>query len=124
MSFVVLIQSFGLNISDALQIDEFINHMQFHSEQHGDSFVMFLSKHYGELKVNHEKEHQGEKEEHEQLPFKQLSQVSSISVFLIRMYDEKFKVPEFSVFKKHRFFYKASTSTLFLKEFFQPPKFL
>ncbi len=64
-----MIQSFGLCFDDMVQIDEFIEHAQFHSEAYGDNVIVFISKHYGELKADHEKDHQEEKEDHEKLPF-------------------------------------------------------
>ena len=83
LSLVILIQSLGISIADIAQIDEFIEHAQFHSEQHGDNVLVFISKHYGELKASHEKEHQEEKEDHEQLPFQHQSHISLIPAFVL-----------------------------------------
>ena len=58
LSFLILLQSFGISFNDLSQIDEFIEHAQFHSEQYGDNVFVFISKHYGELKTDHDKEHQ------------------------------------------------------------------
>lgn len=62
-------QSFNFGASDILQLDELIEHAQFHKQEYGDNFFVFLSKHYGELKAEHSENHQEEQNEHEQLPF-------------------------------------------------------
>lgn len=122
LSFVILIQSFGISLADITQIDEFIEHAQFHSEQYGDNIIVFVSKHYGELKANHEKEHQEEKENHEQLPFQHHSHVSSIQAFVLNSNNQEFKTPEFSETNSHNFYYQAPSSSLHSEGLFQPPR--
>jgi len=123
LSFVILIQSFGIGLADLTQIDEFIEHAQFHSEQYGDNVLVFISKHYGELKAEHNKEHQEEKEDHEQLPFQQHSHISSIiASFVVTTYKEEIKTAEFSEFKAHHFYYQEPSSSLHLEGLFQPPR--
>ena len=122
LSLVILIQSLGISIADIAQIDEFIEHAQFHSEQHGDNVLVFISKHYGELKASHEKEHQEEKEDHEQLPFQHQSHISLIPAFVLNTKIEDFKIFEFSEFKTHTFHYQAPSSSLHSEGLFQPPR--
>lgn len=122
LSLVILMQSFGLGISDISQIDEFIEHAQFHNEQYGDNIIVFIAKHYGELKADHEKEHQEEKEDHEKLPFKQYSHLSSISAFVLNTHKSEFKSLEFSEFRTHTFFYQEPSSSLHSEGLFQPPR--
>ena len=69
LSFLVLFQSFNLDLSDLAYIDEFLEHAEFHSEKYGDNFIVFISKHYGEMQKDHSRDHQEEKQEHEELPF-------------------------------------------------------
>ena len=69
LSFLVLFQSFNLDLSDLAHIDELLEHAEFHSEKYGDNFLVFISKHYGELQKDHSRDHQEEKQEHEELPF-------------------------------------------------------
>lgn len=69
LSFLVLFQSFNLDLSDLAHIDELIEHAQFHSDKYGDNFLVFISKHYGDLEKEHKADHQEEKEDHEELPF-------------------------------------------------------
>lgn len=122
LSLVILIQSFGVGISNIAQIDEFIEHAQFHSEQYGDNVLVFISKHYGELKADHNREHQEEKEDHEQLPFQHQSHISLITAFVLNSKKEEFKFVEIPKFKTHHFYYQASTSSLHLRGLFQPPR--
>ena len=60
-------QSIGIHLSDLVQLDEFIEHAQFHSKEYGDNVFVFISKHYGELKAEHDAQHKEEQEEHQQL---------------------------------------------------------
>lgn len=122
LSIIILIQSFGIIITDIAQIDEFIEHAQFHSEQYADNIFVFISKHYGDLKVAHYKDHQEEKEDHEQLPFQQHLQLSSTTAFVITTYKEEIKTIEFSEFKSHHFHYQELSSSIHLDNPFQPPR--
>lgn len=122
LSFLVLLQSFGLHFDDLVQIDEFVEHAQFHSEQYGDNVVVFISKHYGKLKAEHEKEHQEEEQEHEELPFQHQSHTSCITDFTLNTYVSEFKAPEFSEFSIANFYYQASSSSLHSEGLFQPPR--
>jgi hypothetical protein len=122
LSFVIIIQSFGVALSDISQIDEFIEHAQFHSAQYGDNVLVFISKHYGDLKAEHDKEHQEEKEEHEKLPFQQHSQLSSIQYFVLNTEKISVDALAFSDFKADNFRYLAPSSALYSDSPFQPPR--
>lgn len=121
-SFLILIQSIGLGVNDIAQIDEFIEHAQYHNEQFGDNIFVFISKHYGELKADHAKNHQEEKKDHEQLPFQHCSHISSVVAFFSSINKEEFKIIEFSEFKTHKFHYQAPSSSLHSEGLFQPPR--
>jgi hypothetical protein len=122
LSFIILVQSLGIGLADVAQIDEFIEHAQFHSEQYGDNVLVFISKHYGELKADHDRDHQEEKEDHEELPFQHQSHISSITAFVLNTPREEFKTPEFPEFKTHNFYYQAPSSSLHSEGLFQPPR--
>lgn len=122
LSTVILLQSFGLHIDDLVQIDEFIAHAQFHSEQYGDNVLVFISKHYGELKVAHDQEHQEEREEHEQLPFQHNSQTLCVTDFTFNSSFLELNdliLPEFRTFN---FYYQAPFSSLHSEGILQPPR--
>lgn len=120
---VILLKSFGLHFSDIVQIDELIEHAQFHNEQYGDNFLLFISKHYGELEADHEKEHQEEKEDHEELPLKHQSHVASATYFVLDDFKQDIKTPEFSEFQAPNSHYRIHSSSLHSEGFFQPPRF-
>ncbi|QFZ53670.1 hypothetical protein FEZ18_02055 [Oceanihabitans sp. IOP_32] len=122
LSFIILIQSFGINLNDLSQIDEFIEHAKFHNEAHGDNLFMFISKHYGELKAEHDKNHQEEKEDHEKLPFKQQTHVASMTYFFQFTNKNGFRTLEFSEFRKHHFYYQPPSSSWHSDNLFQPPR--
>ncbi len=125
ISLIILMQSFGVSFNDISQIDKFIEHAQFHSKQYGDNVFVFISKHYGELKADHDKEHQEEKEDHEQLPFNHnnCSHISSLTVFVLNSFKQKLTTPDFSEQTETNFFYQAPSSSLHSEGLFQPPRY-
>lgn len=115
-------QNSGLHIDDIVQIDEFIEHSKFHNEQYGDNVFEFISKHYGELKAEHEKEHQEEKDEHEELPFKHHSHIASLTISDLNSNVIEIITPDFSELTTDNFYYQPPTSSLHSKGLFQPPQ--
>lgn len=122
LSFLMLFQSIGITLNDISQIDEIIEHIEFHNEEYGDNFFVFISKHYGELKSDHEKKNHNEKEDHEKLPFQSQSNLVSSTLFTLVSIKTEFLALSFSEFKKHDFFYNKSFSTIHLDGLFQPPQ--
>ena len=123
LSTIILLQSIGVTIHDIAQIDDFIEHANYHNEQYGDNVLVFISKHYGDLKATHEREHHEEKQEHEQLPFHHQSHVCSISAFILSNSIEEIAVIQFSDYKSHNFIYQEPSSSLIKETPFQPPRF-
>ena len=123
-AFLILFQSFNISIGELAQLDEFIEHASFHKEQYGDSLLVFISKHYGELKAEHQKNHQEEQEEHENLPFQHQSCthhiVNAFVLFSALTTKEKFEV---NSEKAENFYYLQSDSSGFTSGIFQPPRF-
>ena len=121
LSLIILLQSLGFNFSDIAQIDEFIEHASFHSEEYGDNVFVFISKHYGELKKDHEEKHQDEKDDHNQLPFQNQSP-STIIVFALDINSLEFDTLEFPEFNSPNFYYQDTFSTIHSGEILQPPR--
>ena len=119
---MVLFQSFNLPIDDILDLDKLVEHYQFHSEKHGDNFVVFLSKHYGELKAEHQQQHQEEQQEHEDLPFQQNCHSPSSVVFIASHTLGYSSQPEISLTRTDNFLYNASYSLVLSDGPFQPPQ--
>lgn len=122
ISLLILVQSFNVHINDIIELDELIEHAQFHAEEHGDNFLVFISKHYGELKAEHSEKHQEEQEEHEQLPFQHQGQTASLYAFVLNQAPENTVVIDFSLEGDTNFFYQASYYSLDQEGLFQPPR--
>lgn len=123
LSSLILMQSLHVDYDDIVQIDELIEHAQFHKAEYGDNFFVFISKHYGELKEDHSKNHQEEQKDHEELPFQCHDHLLTITAFVIEEYFLDIEAAEFLEFKDNRFHYQPSQSTLHKKGLLQPPKF-
>lgn len=122
LSSTILFQSFNFGLVDVFRIDELVEHRSFHFDEYGDNFIVFLSKHYGELKQEHSKKHQEEKEDHEKLPFKhQLGASSSLVFFLDQAPIQILKIEVF-LDRNSNFFYKEPYSLFEKPRVFQPPK--
>jgi len=122
ISLLILVQSFNIHFDDIIELDELIEHAQFHAEEHGDNFLVFLSKHYGELKAEHSQKHQEEKEDHEQLPFQHQSQTTSLYVFVLNQVSENSLEIDFALDRDSNFFYQASYHSLTPDGLLQPPR--
>ncbi|MCB0381726.1 MAG: hypothetical protein KDD05_00010 [Psychroserpens sp.] len=123
LSFLILTQSLRIDYDDIIQIDDLIEHAQFHKAEYGDNFFVFISKHYGELKDDHTKNHQEEEKDHEQLPFQCHDQLVTITAFVIQKCFLNIESIELLELKDYRFHYESSLSTLHKKGLLQPPKF-
>ncbi|ULC59978.1 hypothetical protein MBM09_03100 [Flaviramulus sp. BrNp1-15] len=119
-SFLILIQSFNINIEDISKLNTLLEHAKFHQKTYGDTFIEFLSEHYGEQMVSHQENHK----EHKDLPFKDhkhmLCHVNT--AFILTPY-----TANLIVYKLHKeiplnFFYKESFSKFEKHSVFQPPK--
>ncbi|NER19046.1 hypothetical protein [Spongiivirga citrea] len=121
LSFLLFAQSMNIGINDIILVDELFEHAQFHKAKYGDNFLVFLSKHYGEQKLEHSEKHQEEHQDHEKLPFQQQTQSTLISVLVIND-----SVPiDWSISssdKVENYHYQPPSSSPFKSGIFQPPK--
>ncbi|MBC2838468.1 hypothetical protein [Robiginitalea sp. SC105] len=119
---LMLLQSFHMSVSDLVRLDELLEHASYHQQEFGDNFMAFLSKHYGDEKEQHNREHQEEQPQHEQLPFQQLAHLSGAHTFILKKPGfEIIGIPESPV-KKHHFHYLSSLSSPYQSGVFQPPR--
>ncbi len=110
-SLLILFQSFNLPIDDLLEMDELVEHFQFHSQEYGDNILVFLSKHYGELKADHHQKHKEEQKEHEELPFQHHCSSLTTVVFIsnkIPEYHARIRVAENKTSNFHYFTFYTS----------------
>ncbi|MFL0353404.1 hypothetical protein [Xanthomarina sp. GH4-25] len=119
-SFLILFQSFNLSFEDFSKLSTLLEHAQYHQENYGDSFVDFISEHYGDAKFQHENNH----EEHEDLPFKHHHQtcVHANAAFTLPTSNFTLEYQPFIAIPCN-FFYKESISLFEKSSIFQPPKF-
>lgn len=122
VSLLILVQSFNIHFSDIVELDELIEHAQFHAEEYGDNFLVFISKHYGELKAEHSKKHQEEREEHEQLPFQHQCQTALLSAFVLNQTPDYPLEIDLVVCLDSNYFYQVSYHSLAQEGLFQPPQ--
>lgn len=117
---IILFQSFDVSLADASKWSALLEHAAYHQQAYGDSFVDFISEHYGEASVQHEGAHS----EHESLPFKSNDHHSchvnnsfTLQTFdFINYYKPIVEVP-------FNFCYKEPVSLFEKPSVFQPPKF-
>lgn len=124
LSFLLLLQSSNIHLMDIAQIDEFIEHAQFHKEQYGDNLFVFISKHYGNLKEDHNRQHQEERSDHEKLPFDHnCQQVTTSTAFVLTLFDSFLKTTDFKDSSEANFHYQDASSSLHSSSILQPPQF-
>ena len=122
LSLLLLVQSFNLDMVDVAQLDDFLTHAQFHKEKYGDNLLVFISKHYGELKKQHDLEHSEEKQDHEELPFNHQTCSHFSTAFVIIGADILLLKTAPAADTSSNFFYQESNYPKQNSDIFQPPK--
>ncbi|MEQ5790840.1 hypothetical protein J4E06_07240 [Muricauda sp. NFXS6] len=123
ISLLLLLQSSNVHFKDLVELGQLVEHYQFHNKEYGDNFMVFVSKHYGELKASHSEKHQEEKKEHEKLPF-QHHQAPCAQPLVFVLGQENFinSYSEIPLASKGNFHYQMSYSLIWGDDPFQPPK--
>lgn len=118
-SFLILAQSINFSFEDFSKLSLLFEHAEYHQENYGDTFVDFISEHYGNAKFQHENDHEG----HEDLPFKNHQTCSHTNIsFTVPVLNFTLEYQPF-VEIPFNFFYKESSSLFEKPSVFQPPKF-
>jgi hypothetical protein len=123
ISSTILLNSFQIGIAGLSQAGELLEHMQYHSDNYGDNFSAFLSKHYGKLKDDHNKNHKEERQKHKQLPFHQEISQQIFSVFLMPKQERPVLEKSQIKYRSACFFYKESSSHYNPEKLLHPPRF-
>lgn len=115
---LIFFQSFNLSFEDFSRLSALVEHVSYHQKTYGDSFIDFLSEHYGNSASSHNDEHQ----EHKDLPFKDHHQTCHTHInFTLQVlcfsldYEPFIEIP-------FNFYYSESSSLFEKPSFFQPPK--
>lgn len=121
-SFIILIQSFNIHVGDINKLNEVIEHAELHKQRYGDNIFVFLSKHYGDLKISHEKQHQEEKKNQHHTPINhdcnsQLQSAFVLNSLMITIYNCNKEIK-----KSNIFYYQDKFSSFEKQKIFQPPK--
>lgn len=121
ISSLVLFQGMNINLDEFTQLDELVEHAIYHAEEYGDDIFVFVSKHYGELKEDHNKNNDEERNDHEQLPFNHQYSPHFISVHILEAAPlADLRIDEISV--KTNFLYLEINSFFEKSNVFQPPQ--
>jgi hypothetical protein len=118
LSVLLLVQSFNIGVADILCFDELVEHAQVHSENYGDSFFVFLTKHYGSQKEEHSASHEG----HENLPFNHDHTHNTLNLFVFERFNTaQLKNPLVS--RQPAIYFHTNIYTfLNTQNIFQPPR--
>lgn len=122
LSAMVFLQGVNMDMGDMVRINELLEHAAFHNEQYGDNFLVFLSKHYGELEQEHKRAHQEEQQQHEKLPFSHHSCNHIIADFVLvgKSGLQLKSIPVSDTLQN--FFYQETYSSFEKFDIFQPPR--
>lgn len=123
LSLLVFFQSVGIGVSDLFMLSELIEHAKYHSEEYGDDFFTFFEKHYGDLKLEHQKTNTEERAQHEKLPFQHNNVNHLLSEVVVPFYQLSLKKSVSLYDSKKLFYYKDLYSFLQKGSIFQPPQF-
>lgn len=122
LSFLVFFQSMGVSVVDVFMLKDFVEHVQYHSEEFGDDFFTFVEKHYGDLKKEHHKNHQEEQSQHEKLPFQHHSSNHLLVEVVVMGYEFPLKKEVIYTTSNQHFYYQDLYSFFEKASIFQPPK--
>lgn len=119
-SFLILLQSFNINIEDISKFNALLQHASYHQEVYGDTFIEFITEHYGENMASHQNKHKG----HEDLPFKDPHHLCSHINSSFTLFAPYTHLTQPQIFKEIplNFFYKEPFSSFEKPAVFQPPK--
>ena len=121
ISSLILVQSFNIHFGDVLKLNEMMEHAKLHKNRYGDDFLVFLSKHYGELKQSHKKQHTEEEKDHSHPPINHDCNSQLQAPFVINIVS--FSIENVQTPKKSAiFFYQDNFSSFEKQKIFQPPQ--
>jgi len=121
-SFLFLMQSINIHLEDVLNVSMFFEHYQLHKQKHGDDLLTFVSKHYGDLKEAHKKEHQEEEKNHHHSPINHNCSSQLPVDLAFEVYIIFFPKISMEIENQSNFYYKDLFSTFEKQKIFQPPR--
>ena len=121
VSSIILVQSFNIHIADILKLDELMEHAKMHKNKYGDDFVVFLSKHYGDLKQSHKLQQQEEEKDHSHLPINHECSSHVQASFIIDMISFSIDI-SYATESSVNFYYQDKFSSFEEQVILQPPQ--
>lgn len=121
VSSIILVQSFNIHITDVLKLDDLMEHAEMHKNMYGDNFLVFLSKHYGNLKQSHKQQQQEEEKDHSHLPINHECSSHAQVSFIIDMISFSIDIPAVAD-SSIDFYYRDKFPSFEELEIFQPPQ--
>ncbi len=121
LSSLFLLQSFNLHFEDAIELGDIFEHAELHKQRYDDDFFVFLSKHYGNLKKSHEKQHREEEKGHQHPPTDHDCS-SQIQTFVINTLYFSIENPKIAVRSSSSLYYQDKFSSFEKQKIFHPPK--
>ncbi len=119
LSNLILLQSLNINLESFSKLEVLLEHAQYHQEKYGDSFLEFLSEHYGDKDLLATKNHK----EHENLPFKHTNHNCTYHITDFSFENTLFEIKKNIVLQtKPNYSYKELHSNFEKTSIFQPPK--
>ncbi len=122
LSSVILLQSVTFSSSALVEILSFIEHYNYHKLTNDDSFVEFVSLHYGDLKAKHTQDHPEEHKDHQQLPLNNLHSTSILYVSCIDFSSYNLLDINLLDFYLNNFRYTPGSSSFNPLDLIQPPR--
>lgn len=122
LSLTLLMQGFNPGLKDLVRMGDMLEHLEYHSQNYGDGFTEFFSKHYGAAKDEHHENNKEEQHDHDNLPFNQQNSAQTALLFFIpQIKIPLLKSPQIQK-QSLNFIYKESRSNFRNHEIFQPPR--
>ncbi|MCY2686636.1 hypothetical protein [Salinimicrobium sp. TH3] len=118
LSVLLLFQSFNFGAADLLCFDELVAHARVHFEDYGDSFFVFLTKHYGSQKEDHSASHEG----HENLPFRPDHSQTTVNLFVPEYFESPQPKNPLVSQQQVIYFHNNNYTSLNTTNIFQPPR--
>ena len=124
LSVSILLQGLNFHLSDMMDLQVLIKHLEEHQLSYGDDFLTFFDKHYGDLRSEHDQEQHKGSTEHEKLPFKHKVCHLNAGVLIYQPVASERHPERVPTPSTQNYHYLDNYSFLNQTDIFQPPKFL
>jgi len=117
---LILFQGMFANTDIIFEISELTEDYQLHKKKYGDNLTTFISKHFGDLKESHKKQHQ-EEHKHHKHPVQNTGSSLQVDFTLLALSFTDKSIIEYDA-SASNFNYLDLHSTFEKQKIFQPPR--